>query len=190
VVRRRLILTLVSLLVPVAGAAQSLGNQFTSFTTVFIGASHGGDATDVGLTPGVSSAVVDSRGLGAEIDLSHAREFDSERFVESGITTFLANFTWIWPDPRARYRPYLVFGAGVLRVRACDEDCAPRVSRTDWAVDAGGGMFYMFSENFGLRGDLRYFRYVQHHGDVPLTDNGFFDFWRTSGGVVFSWPVR
>jgi hypothetical protein len=178
------------MLVPVAASAQSVSNNYTGFVTVSLGGSHGGDARDSGLALGLSGAVVDFRGFGAEVELFHVREFDSSRFVESGLTTLLANVIWISPDARARYRPYVAVGAGLLRVRACGEGCSPRVSRTDWAMDAGAGMYIMINESFGFRGDLRYFRYIQRHGDIPLTDNGFFDFWRTSGGVVYSWPIR
>jgi hypothetical protein len=48
----------------------------------------------------------------------------------------------------------------------------------------------MFDDATGVRGDVRYFRYLQRHDDLPLRDNGFFDYWRTSIGVTFAWPIR
>jgi opacity protein-like surface antigen len=188
--RRRLIVAMVCLLVPAAVSAQTARSVFTAHLTGSIGAAHGGDMHQIDWAPSVSMAIVDLNGFGAEVDLSHVREFDSDRFVESGITTLMANFTWIWPDVDSRYRPYVVAGAGVMRVRACDADCQLRIRRTDWAVDAGGGVFLMFNEAWAARGDLRYVRFLESHGDLPLTNSGAFDFWRTSVGIVYSWPMR
>jgi hypothetical protein len=184
-----LILVLVLIGAPAAADAQGR-NEFTGFTAVYLGVAAGGDVADAGLTPGLSLAVVDRNGFGAEVDLSHASQFDDDRFAESGITSLTLNATWIWLQQDALVQPYVLGGAGLLRVRACAADCAPAVSRTDWAMDAGGGAFVIINETIGVRGDVRYFRFLQRHRDLPLTDNGFFDFWRTSVGVVFSWPVR
>lgn len=188
--RRGLTLALFCLIVPAAAHAQAVGTGFTGFATVFFGPAHGGDIRDIGWTPGVSAAVIDANGWGAELDLSHVREFNGDQFVESGITTLMFNAVGMWPEPDALLRPYLLGGVGLLRARACVANCQLVVSRTDWGMDAGGGVFVVFNEFVGARGDLRYFRYLQRHGDLPLTDNGFFDFWRTSVGVVVSWPVR
>jgi hypothetical protein len=177
---------------PVAAQAQvrPRGSTYTGFATVYIGAAHGGDVEEVGWTPGVSMAVIDLNGIGAEVDLSHVVQFDNDRFNESGITTFTVNATWVWPKELAIVRPYVVGGVGLLRVRACQFDCEFSFSRTDWAMDVGGGVFIVFNESIGARGDLRYFRVLQDHDDLPLTGHGFFDFWRTTGGIVFSWPIR
>jgi len=40
-----------------------------------------------------------------------------------------------------------------------------------------------------VRGDVRYFRFLESHPDLLLTSNGF-DFWRVSIGATFSWPIR
>jgi hypothetical protein len=183
-------LALVLTILPPATAAQTVGTGFTGFATLFVGGAHGGDVRGTGWTPGVSVAVIETSGFGAEVDLSHVREFDSDRFAESGITSLTFNAVGMWPRPEALLRPYLLGGAGLLRVRACVPDCQLVVSRTDWAIDAGGGAYAIINEFVGVRGDIRYFRYLQRHRDLPLSDNGFFDFWRTSVGVVVSWPIR
>lgn len=189
-VRRGLILAFVWTIIPTALYAQSVGTGFTGLATVFIGPAHGGDVSDTGWTPGVSVAVIETSGWGAELDLSHVREFNSDRFLESGVTTLMFNAMWMAPRPDALVRPYALAGLGLLRARACVTDCHLVVNRTDWAMDAGGGVYVVFDELVGIRGDLRYFRFLQRHRDLPLTDNGFFDFWRTSVGVVISWPIR
>lgn len=177
-------------LVPADVRAQTAASTFTGFATGFIGQARGGDVADPGWTLGGSVAVVESGGLGVELDVAHVREFNTARFVESGITSLMINATGVWTDADALVRPYAVGGVGLLRARACVDDCRVTVSRTDVGFDAGAGVFVLFNELIGVRADVRYFRYLQRHRDLPLTDNGFFDFWRASIGATVSWPIR
>jgi hypothetical protein len=78
----------------------------------------------------------------------------------------------------------------VIRTRASIFDGVPVASRTDLGFDAGAGLQVMFNDVFGARGDVRYLRYFQRHPDLPVLDNGFFDFWRISVGGTFAWPIR
>jgi hypothetical protein len=191
VARRGLItIALGCLWLPVAAQAQTSNVGYTGFATAFIGASMGGDIADAGWTPGASVVIIDANGIGAEVDVSHVRKFDESRFLESGITTLTGNVIGVWHESTSIVRPYLLGGVGLLRARACVANCALAVSRTDWAFDAGGGAYVVFNEFIGARADVRYFRYFQRHTDLPLTDNGFFDFWRTSIGLTVSWPIR
>ena len=186
--RRRLIAAIFCVLLPAAAEAQP--NDFTGLFTGFIGRARGGDIRDSGWTPGASLAVIDPGGLGAELDLSHVQEFDRARFVESGITTFMVNATGMWRDAASLVRPYAVGGVGVLRARVCVAECQVAVSRTDLAFDGGAGVFVLFNEAFGVRGDIRYFRYFQRNEDLPLLDSGVLDFWRLSIGGTIAWPIR
>jgi hypothetical protein len=188
--RRRLILAFVWLLLPAAADAQTAKSGFTGFATVFIGPSFAGDIDDASWTPGAAVTIVDASGIGVELDLSNVGTIDSRRFVESGITTLTVNVTGVWTDTAAIVRPYVAGGAGVLRVRACVTDCQFAVSRTDAALDIGGGVFVLVNELVGVRGDVRYFRFLERHPDLPLTGSGVFDFWRLSVGATFSWPIR
>jgi hypothetical protein len=170
--------------------AQASGGTFTGFATGSIGLARGGDVADPGWTPGGSIAIYDPSGWGAELDLSYVREFDKARFLESSVTSLMLNVTGIFRDEVALVRPYALGGVGLLRVRACAAGCLTAVSSTDVGFDAGGGVFVLFNEAFGARGDVRYFRSLQKDVDLPLTDNGFFDFWRISIGATISWPIR
>jgi opacity protein-like surface antigen len=185
---RRCVLSvlLIVILLPAGTAAQA--SIYTGMLTPHVGMAHGGDIDDRGLTLGVSLTAVETGGIGAELDLSHARQFDDSRFAESGITALMVNVIGMFPDETVR--PFVVAGVGLLRVRASLADGEAIASRTDWGFDAGGGLLYMLNEAVGIRGDVRYFRYFQRHEDLPLLDNGFFDFWRTSVGVTFAWPIR
>jgi opacity protein-like surface antigen len=186
VVRSRAGLTVVGVLWAAVAGAQS--PIYTGLLTGHIGGSAGGDARSTAVTPGASVAVIDASGLGAEVDLGHAREFDDERFSESGITTLMVNVVGMLPH--ARWRPFVVAGVGLMRVRASLAEGQTVASKTDWGMNAGGGLHYSLSETVGIRGDVRYFRYVQRHDELPLTDSGFFDVWRTSVGLTLQWTQR
>jgi opacity protein-like surface antigen len=62
------------------------------------------------------------------------------------------------------------------------------VTRNDLGLNVGGGINGQFTENVGIRGDLRYFRSFEKDEDETL-DIGLsnFDFWRGSVGVSFRW---
>jgi hypothetical protein len=160
----------------------------TGMVTGHIGAVRGGDVRGSGLTPGVSLAVIEESGLGAEIDIAHAREFDDERFEESGITSVVVNAIGMWKHPV--YKPFVLAGLGVIRARASIFEGVQVASRTDLGFDAGAGFLLLFNDTVGVRGDVRYFRYFERHSDLPVLDNGFFDFWRVSVGGTFAWPLR
>ena len=189
-VRLRLALTLVGVLA--ASAVHAQPPLYTGMITPYVGAARGGDVEGPGVTPGVSMAVVDVSGLGAEIDIGHTREIDDTRFSSSAITSVMVNAVGMWQVPVVRrvLRPFVEAGVGLLRVRAEVPDSGLVTSRTDWAFDAGGGVIYMFNDLVGVRGDVRYFRYFERFDDLPLRDNGFFDYWRTAVGVTVAWPIK
>ena len=161
----------------------------TGMLSGHLGVAAGGDTDNVGLTPAASVAVIESNGWGAEIDLGHTWRFAGDAFAESGITTLMVNVIGLWTS--TTIRPFGTAGVGLLRVHAAlaDGDAAA-VNRTDWGFNAGGGVLIMLDDKVGVRGDLRYLRYFQRHPDLPMTDSGFFDFWRTSIGVTWTWPIR
>ncbi len=183
---RRLILALIAvMLLPAAAHAQAN----TGFATAFIGAARAGDITESGWTPGAAVVIVDERGLGAELDGSYVSEFDHSRFVESGITTLMLNVTGIFLKPPSIVRPYVTGGVGLLRTRVCVNDCSFAVTHADVGMDIGAGVFVLLNEMWGARGDVRYFRDLQTHGDLPLAAPGKFEFWRISIGATLSWPM-
>lgn len=188
--RCRLIVAILGVVLPAAAHAQSGSQGFTGFATVSLGGVHAGDVRDGGLALNVSTAIVESSGWGVELDLGHSGAFDGARFVESSLTTLVLNAMGMWRDPTALIRPYAVGGVGLLRSQVCISDCQVSLSRTDWGFDGGAGVFVVFNEIVGVRGDVRYFRFREIHIDVPLTTGDFFSFWRTSVGVTVSWPIR
>jgi Outer membrane protein beta-barrel domain len=187
VVRRGLIVACVSLLWPQVAGAQGANSGYAGFASASIGGARGGDVNDGGWTPGASVAIIEASGLGAEVDLSHVFNFNGDQYLESGVTTLTINFTGVVNHDIGMVRPYATGGVGVLRLRVCGPACR---TRTDWGFDVGGGAFVMFHESWGVRGDVRYFRYFDRLLDSPLVDAGYFDFWRISAGATFEWPIR
>ena len=77
--------------------------------------------------------------------------------------------------------------SGIIKTRIDDADDLFKVNSTDWGFNVGGGVAGFFTDNFGLRGDVRYFRSLQDNEpddefDVAL---GSFSFWRGTVGLVF-----
>ncbi|MGE0041456.1 MAG: outer membrane beta-barrel protein [Vicinamibacterales bacterium] len=167
-----------------AGAWAQTPGEYEGQVTALAGAASGGDVPRAGLTGGVAVAVFDPGGWGAELDIGHTRGFDPA-YVDSGLTTLTINA--VRSGVFGRVRPFVGAGGGLLRVRACAGDCVRVVSRTDWALDASGGASVLVSEHIGVRGEVRYVRFLGSHPGLPAA-SGAFDYWRTSLGVTLSWP--
>jgi opacity protein-like surface antigen len=177
------------LVVCAAGSAHAQSRfNFTGLLTGHVGVSATNDVSDRSLTPGVSMAVLDDNGVGVELDIAHAPDFDTARFTKSGITS--AMLSVIAMRPYERVRPFGLVGAGVMRVTGTALDGLASVARTEVGWNAGGGTLFMVNDAFALQGDVRYMRLFSRHDDLPLEGNGVLDFWRTSIGVTFAWPIR
>ena len=184
VVRFRVIAAGVFVLTTAAGAnAQS--SDLMGWITGHLGQAMGGDLRDRRVTPGVSLAVIEDGGIGAELDLARTEGF-ADRFAESSITTLMLNA--IGTSRHPMYKPFGFGGVGIMRVRASVFEGVPALSRTALGVNAGGGMLVLFNETIGVRGEVRYFRYVQQYPELPAI--GALDFWRVSIGATYAWPIR
>ena len=168
-------------LLPASARAQE---EFTLFSA-YVGTTTGGDTTTSGTTFGFSTAYIAESNWGVEFDLSHSQEFN-EAYESSGLTTAMINVIAA-PKVSRWVRPYGLFGVGAIRARGCTTNCVREFSRTDLGLDAAGGVLVPVKDFFGARADVRYFRYAQIHRDLPLLDNGPFDFWRVTFGGVLTW---
>jgi opacity protein-like surface antigen len=172
---------LFALLTPMSAQAQ---DEFTMFSA-FVGSTTGGDTTKAGANFGFSTAYIAESNWGAEVDVSHSTKFN-DAYDESGLTTLMVNAI-VTPRVSKWVRPYGVFGVGAIRARGCTQNCVREFSRTDFGLDAGGGVMVPVNDFFGGRGEVRYFRYAQVHNDLPRQDNGAFDFWRITFGAYIRW---
>ena len=196
-----MISTLALLLVPATARAQGW------FFTPFVGGNFGGSATfndasggdfeddvekrvDFGATIGFNPSVV-----GFEFDFGWSPNFFENtvgpanfEFGDSNVTTFMGNLLISAPPGRG-VRPYGSGGIGLIRSRVSGVgDFFDDVTRNDLGINIGGGINGQFTDNVGIRGDLRYFRSFENNSDNTL-DIGLsdFDFWRGSVGVAFRW---
>jgi opacity protein-like surface antigen len=187
-------------LVPASASAQDW------FFTPFVGANFGGNANfgdfddaddeverrlDFGATVGWNPRVV-----GFEIDFGYSPNFFEDtagdrnfEFGDSNVTTLMANLLLSAPSGTG-VRPYGSGGVGLIRSHITSagglfED----LGSNHFGLNIGGGLNGDFTDNIGIRGDIRYFRSLQdkepdNEFDLGLGD---FDFWRGTVGVTFRW---
>lgn len=151
---------------------------------------------------GGSIAGMTSGIFGVEFDFNYTPNFfqvteGGEDFellnVDSSLTTLMGNLVIGIPiggTTGGGVRPYITGGAGVMRANINAEDLLDDLSTNDLAINVGGGVHVFFSDNLGIRGDLRYFRGLANSDDddeFDFDDFGLddFDYWRASIGVTF-----
>ena len=124
--------------------------------------------------------------LGSELEFGYARDFFGEiPNVSSSVLTLMGN---VMLAPRfGPAQPYVLAGLGLIKSRV--EFSAAGLLQTDnnhFGWDIGGGLMIFFSDNVGLRGDLRYFHAFQ---DLEVLGIGIgdtkLDFGRAGAGVIF-----
>ena len=96
----------------------------------------------------------------------------------------MANLIGSWP--KGRLRPFGVVGAGAIRARTCVNGCGSTESSTDWGVNGGGGVQFLFSDALGVRADARYFTAL---GDRPDAVGQRLGYWRIAAGVTYLWSI-
>jgi opacity protein-like surface antigen len=198
-VRKLLLIGALALVLPVSASAQNW------FVSPFVGANFGGSASfgdfpdsddeverrlDFGATVGWNPNVV-----GFEVDFGWSPNFFEDtsgdrnfEFGDSNVTTFMTNLL-ITAPPGTGLRPYLSSGLGLIRAQIDSDGLFNDLSTNDLGVNIGAGINGQFSDNVGIRGDLRYFRSLQDNepdNDLDLS-LGNFDFWRGTVGLTFRW---
>jgi opacity protein-like surface antigen len=134
--------------------------------------------------------------VGWEVDFGYSPNFfatstDATGFQfanNSNVTTLTGNVIVGVPvgGHGPSIRPYAVGGVGLLRSNVSDAAGLFSVnSKNDFGFDVGAGVMGFFSQNVGLRGDVRYFRGFSGSSD-NVTGLGLsnFSFWRTSIGLA------
>ena len=132
--------------------------------------------------------------VGFEVDFGYSPNFFETSTPPSGFFKFTpdSNVTTLTGNlvigaHGGRIRPYVVGGVGLIRTKVQDISQVISVnSKNDLGMDVGGGVMGFFSNNVGLRGDVRYFRGFRGTSDssnvtgIALSD---FKFWRGSLGL-------
>ena len=145
---------------------------------------------------GASLAWMGAGVVGFEVDFGFAPNFFENtsgsgdfEFADSNLTTVMGNLIIGVPiggQHGVGFRPYAVGGVGLVKSRLGSSGDLFNVDSTDWGFNVGAGAMFFFSDNVGLRGDVRYFRSLQ---DVePIDDFNIrfanFRFWRGTLGVT------
>ena len=174
----------VALLAVAAGRADAQAGTYSGFFTGQVGLTSGGDMPDSVFTPGLSVAVQDISGWGAELDFGFANGSQSAN-RELDLGTYMVNA--IWQARSGIVRPYGVGGAGLIQVHGCFSFCTQIATVYDLGVNVGGGLFYPLNDIVGFRGDVRYFWAPGDKTGTTRPNN--YAFWRASVGVTFMWSI-
>jgi len=129
--------------------------------------------------------------LGFEVDFGYSPEYfeadnDEIDFVDSSnYTSLMANV--VLSAPKGAFRPYATAGVGMLKTFVDDTDDFLDVDRNALGFNAGGGVMGFFTDNIGVRGDLRYFRQMSESAEDDDVDFDLkaFRFWRGTLGLSF-----
>jgi opacity protein-like surface antigen len=151
---------------------------------------------------GVSAAAMGKGIIGGEIDFGYSPNFFANTVGNNGfnfssdnnVMTLTGNVIVGIPagGHGAQVRPYAVGGVGLIRQRVgAGPDASGNLfnvnSKNDFGYDLGAGVMGFFTQNVGLRGDVRYFRSFQG-STSPDSVTGLalsgFHFWRGSVGVA------
>ena len=110
-------------------------------------------------------------------------------FADSNLTTVMGNLIIGVPiggQHGVGFRPYAVGGVGLVKSRLGSSGDLFNVDSTDWGFNVGAGAMFFFSDNVGVRGDVRYFRSLEDVEPIDDFNIGFanFRFWRGTLGVT------
>jgi opacity protein-like surface antigen len=175
----------IALLAAAQAQAQSRAmGSFQGSLTPHLGASVGGDVSRARITPGVSVAVHEQDGWGAELDFGRASD-TAVGPLSLDLTTYMVSASWMRPS--GAIRPFGLGGVGVMQVNGCPAPCTRPSTTYDLGWTAGGGVMTRLNDWIGVRGDLRYFFASADHFDLGRPDN--LNFWRVSMGVTLMWAI-
>jgi opacity protein-like surface antigen len=179
--------------------------------TPFIGGNFSGSADVTGnggssvpnqfekkLDYGVSLTGMGAGALGVEFDFGYSPNFfetgtaSNNSFQltnDSNVVTLTGNAIIGVPigGHGASVRPYVVGGVGLIRSNVGTAgDLFDVRTKNDFGFDLGGGAMAFFTQNIGIRGDVRYFRSFQGSSSDSLTGLALsnFHFWRGSLGLA------
>jgi opacity protein-like surface antigen len=161
--------------------------------TPFIGAAMGGSTADTTTSFGAGLTWMGAGAVGFDVDFGYTPDFfgdSGDDFGDNNVTTLMVNAIVGAPiggQSGPGFRPYGVGGIGLYREQIDDAGDLFDVDDNSFGFNLGGGIAGFFTDNIGLRGDLRYFRSLRGDGDEDDldVDLGDSDFWRATVGVTF-----
>ncbi len=163
----------------------------------FIGATFGGGTTFVELDRGRAKLAVGVGAVflgeifGAEVDVADVPGFfesdNNPLVVGSRVTTLTGNVVVAMPRRMSEYglRPYIVGGAGLMRVRTTTSLNVFDISRMFPTLDVGVGVVGFVTNRMGVSWEIRRFQSLDREGDkgVSFGDEQL-GFWRATMAVA------
>ena len=202
-VRKCLVIAAIFFMASVAGPRPASADWTL---TPFVGWNFGGSADVTGnggvtfsnkfekkLDYGASLMGMGGGPIGFELDFGYSPNFFETTTAASGfeftsksnVTTLMGNA--VIGAKSGSVRPYIVGGVGLIRTNVQDiSEIFSINTKNDFGLDIGGGVMGFFSNNVGLRGDVRYFRGFRGTSDSDSTTGlalSDFKFWRGSLGL-------
>lgn len=135
--------------------------------------------------------------IGAEVDFGYTPNFFENTegsgdfaFGDSNVTTLMGNLILGAPvggQTGPGIRPYASGGLGLIRTQVDGFEFFDSLDTNDLGFNVGAGIHGFFTDNVGIRGDVRYFRSLQDNEpddefDLAVSE---FSFWRATVGVTF-----
>jgi hypothetical protein len=157
------------------------------FIAPWLGTNWGSNVDNGRSAFGVSAGGMGGGIVGGEFDLGFSPSFFGTQndFGHNSVVTAMGNLIVGVPIGGTygrSVRPYLSGGAGLLRTQIDGGNLfTAHSANNDLGWNLGAGVMGYFSEHVGLRGDLRYLRDTNDHGDP----NSILHFWRLGFGVTF-----
>lgn len=156
--------------------------------TPFVGIAAGGSTADNTTTFGGGLRWMGGGVFGFEADFGFTPDFfgpSGPDFGDNNVTSVMFNIVAGVPvggQHGPGIRPYATGGVGIIRQRI--DNAGQLFDSTDngWGYNLGGGVDGFFTDNIGVRGDVRYFRNFNTADDS--LDLGTLSYWRTTAGLV------
>ena len=149
-------------------------------------------------TFGASLAWMGAGVVGFEFDVGYTPNFFESTegsgdfdYGDNNLTTVMVNLIVGVPiggQTGGGVRPYASGGVGIIRSQIDGAgDLVGDLSTNDFGFNVGGGINGFFSDNFGIKGDIRFFRQFRDNERDDDLDIGLggFKFWRGTAGVIF-----
>jgi opacity protein-like surface antigen len=164
-------------------AAGSLGAE--TLLSASVGLAFGGKTDDSKITYGGTLTLKGSSLFGFAVDYAYTPDFfGSGRLGNNNLNTLMGNLVVMSPG---HVRVYGSAGLGLVKSRVEDAAGLFEVDSNELGLDVGGGLLIFPSDgNWGIHGDLRYFRNLTdpEPDDEFDVDLGNLDFWRGEVGIT------
>jgi hypothetical protein len=179
------------LVMPLHAAAQGMANAPTDPPSIYVapslGATFSGDTTSTGTTFGIAGGWRTKGWLGVEGEVATTPSFfEQTGFLTSRwVTTVMGNGLIHYGSTRMSV--FAIGGFGLMDIDLAEAGGLRAVKTTKPAFNVGAGGMRLWTNNVGVRGDVRYFRAT---GNKDEDNNGFglevskLHYWRATTALV------